>query len=313
MYVHHQLLLFRQFWLHTQVQLHKNTWEVSVKLSQTQEEKRTTSAHNNRKQVQYNSNGVSWADGSKAHGTRTRNSDARVPRVGRPHVGVLGRGEEVHAELAVEAAHQAHEGRAPELLPAAQQLLHVRQVHHLPLLHQRLHQVPLEAPARRLHVVVAVPVPHPHHRFLLVTCRRRCEHPRGGHRRTAPVVLRGRRRRQCARPAAAHGAVGGVRVRRRAGVGLGAHGHQRPEHRADGAEASGPVAPPPAGAARLHLAQRAAELLRGAPALEEPPRQALARLAVAWLALYAAQRHGNRSMMDGSALAACAIMVSAGV
>jgi hypothetical protein len=217
--------------------------------------------------------------------------------VGRQHVGVLGRGEEVHAELAVEAAHQAHEGRAPELLPAAQQLLHVRQAHHLPLLHQRLHQVPLEAPARRLHVVVAVPVPHPHHRFLLVTCRRRCEHPRGGHRRTAPVVLRGRRRRQCARPAAADGAVGGVRVRvrRRAGVlvpgvGLGAHGHERPEHRADGAEAPGAVGPPPAGAARLHLAQR------GAPALEEPPRQALARLAVAWLALYAAQRHGNRSM-----------------
>jgi len=134
--------------------------------------------------------------------------------------------------------------------------------------------------------------------FRLVTCRhgRRQLQLRLRRRRARGLALAaepglqrqhpiGRRRPRSARPAATDGDVGGE-VRRRAGVGLGAHGHERPEHRADGAEAPGP-ARPPAGAAHQHLAERPAELLRGAPALEERT------MAVAWLALYAAQRHCN--------------------
>jgi hypothetical protein len=248
-----------------------------------------------------------------------------------------------YAELAVETPDELREDRGPELVPAAEQVLDVRRVHHLvALLHQHLLQVLLEAPARLLHVddrgMLAqclhaegagligrrggVPEPRDHHpccgsRRRDVTgrrCstgggrrfRRRRGNPElglqrqhrggGGRQRSArgargsrrccrrldSVVEaslerqhhRGRRHRRCPPRRVVDGGVA------RAVVGVGAHGHERPEHRADGAEAAGAAA-----ASHLHLAERAAELQRRASALEERAR------AVAWLALHAAEGH----------------------
>lgn len=63
-------------------------------------------------------------------------------------------GEEVTAKLPVEPAHQINEDRRRQAVPRAEELLHVRQLPHRPILHHHLHQILLEAPARRLHPFV---------------------------------------------------------------------------------------------------------------------------------------------------------------
>jgi hypothetical protein len=55
---------------------------------------------------------------------------------------------------------------------------------------------------------------------------------------------------------------------------IACHGHERLEHCADGAEAAGAAAAP--AASHLHLAERAAELQRRAPALEDRARRCMA-------------------------------------